>query len=79
MLLSISFIDMISDPLVITAIVFAALGIALGGLAKRITGVIRKTNDVKPDDKTLITIKIIGLVAILLAFVLLFAWGVRAL
>lgn len=65
----------IGDPIYIFAIIFAALGIACALIAKRVTKMVRKTDEVKPDDKLLITLKIVGLVLILAGFVLLMIGG----
>lgn len=65
----------LSDPIYIVAIVFAAVGIALALIAKRVTMLVRKTKEVKPDDKLLIMLKIAGLALILFAFVLLMIGG----
>lgn len=69
----------LSDPIYIVAIVFAAVGIALALIAKRVTMLVRKTKDVKADDKLLIMLKIAGLALILFAFVLLMIGGLSKL
>lgn len=56
---------------VIVGICFAILGVAAAVLAKRITRVIRKKNDIPDNDKVLITIKTIALSFILVAFLIL--------
>ncbi len=63
------------DPIYILAIVFASVGIACALLAKRITKLVRKTEEVKPDDKVLLGMKIAGLALILIGFVLLMIGG----
>ena len=65
----------IGDPVYICAIIFAALGIACALIAKRITKMIRKTDDVKPDDKILIGLKLASLALILVGFVFLMIGG----
>lgn len=69
----------LSDPIYIVAIVFAAVGIAMALIAKRVTMLVRKTKEVKPDDKLLIMLKIAGLALILFAFVLLMIGGLSKL
>ena len=69
----------LSDPIYIVAIVFAAVGIAMALIAKRVTMLVRKTKDVKSDDKLLIMLKIAGLALILFAFVLLMIGGLSKL
>ena len=74
-----SFEQMITNPLCIFAILFAAVGIAIILLAPKITKVVRKTEVVDGTDKLLNGLKIAGLILILLAFVLLTIWGMEAL
>ena len=69
----------LSDPIYIVAIVFAAVGIATALIAKRVTMLVRKTKEVKSDDKLLIMLKIAGLALILFAFVLLMIGGLSKL
>ena len=78
-MLLVSFEQMITNPLSIFAIIFAAFGMATILLAKRITKLVRKTETVEEDDKLLRNLKIAGLCMVLLAFVLLFVWGMDAL
>ena len=69
----------LSDPIYIVAIVFAAVGIALALIAKRVTILVRKTKEVKSDDKLYIMLKIAGLALILFAFILLMIGGLSKL
>lgn len=69
----------LSDPIYIVAIVFAAVGIALALIAKRVTILVRKTKEVKSDDKLYIMLKIAGLALILFAFILLMIGGLSRL
>ena len=66
-----SFEKVLSNPIYIIAIILASLGMACALIAKKVTGLVRKTKDVKPDDKLLLYIKITGLGMILVACVLL--------
>lgn len=61
----------LNDPIYLIAIVFAAVGIACALIAKRVTMLVRKTKDIKSDDKLWLMLKIVGLAMILFAFVLL--------
>lgn len=69
--------SMLSNPIVIAAIILAAFGIACSLLATKITRSVRKTEKIAQDDKLLLGLKIAGLVLILLAFVCLFFWGLQ--
>lgn len=69
------FVDVIKSPEYILAIVFASVGIACALLAKRIARLVRKTDDIKPDDKVLLGMKIAGLGLILVGFILLMIGG----
>lgn len=74
-----SFAKVIQDPVYISAIILAALGVACALIAKKITKLVRKTDDIKPDDKLLLELKLAGLALILAGFVLLFIGGVTKL
>lgn len=78
-MLLVTFEQMITNPLNIFAIIFAAFGIATVLLAKKITKVVRKTETVEDNDKLLQNLKIAGICMIILAFVLLTIWGMDAL
>ncbi|HAJ77815.1 MAG TPA: hypothetical protein DCO89_01950 [Clostridiales bacterium] len=71
-----SFLSVISNPLYIVAIIFASLGIACALIAKKVTKVVRKTEEVKPDDKLLLVLKLAGLALILFGFILLVIGGI---
>ena len=66
-----SFANVISDPVYIMSIILAALGVAVALISKRITKLVRKTSEVKPDDKLYLILKLTGLTLILVGFVLL--------
>ncbi len=70
-----SFAKVISDPIYIISIILAALGIACALIAKKITKVVRKTEEVKPDDKLYLMLKLAGLGLILIGFILLVFGG----
>lgn len=64
-------VSMLKSVDIIIGISFAILGVAVAVLARRITRVIRKRNDVEDNDSALIAIKTIGLVLMLIAFLIL--------
>lgn len=70
-----SFAKVIGNPLYICAIILASLGLACALIAKKITKVVRKTEEVKPDDKLLLMLKLAGLGLILVGFVMLAIGG----
>ena len=74
-----AFGKVLSDPVYVVAIVVAAVGIACALIAKRVTMLVRKTKDVKSDDKLFIMLKIVGLGLILFAFILLMIGGLSKL
>ena len=69
----------LSDPIYVIAIIFAAVGVACALIAKRVTMLVRKTKEVKSDDKLFIMLKIVGLGLILFAFILLMIGGLSKL
>lgn len=58
-------------PMFTAGIVFAVLGVTIGVLAKRITRVVRKSNEIENNDKILVSLKLVGLVLLFLALILL--------
>lgn len=72
-----SLLDALGQVEFLTSIILGALGFAVICLAKRITKTVRKTNLIAPDDKVYITIKIIGLILVVLAFVVLMVAGLE--
>lgn len=62
---------MIRSVDIIIGLCFAILGVALTILARRITRIIRKRNDIDDNDTALITVKVIALVCMLVAFLIL--------
>lgn len=66
-----TFLNAMASAEFVCAIIFGALGFAVICLARRITKTIRKTNFVASDDKAYITLKLIGLMFVIIAFVLL--------
>ena len=70
-----SFATVISDPIYIISIILASLGIACALIAKKVTKVVRKTEEVKPDDKLYLLLKLAGLGLILVGFILLVLGG----
>lgn len=59
----------------LTSIILGAVGFAVICLARRITKTIRKTNFIAPDDKIYITIKVVGLLLVVIAFLILLLAG----
>lgn len=76
-MLLVTLISMLSNPIVICAIIFAAFGLAVSLLSNKITKTVRKSDSINPDDKILLSCKIIGLGLILLGFVLLFIASIQ--
>ncbi|MBQ3494052.1 MAG: hypothetical protein IJA69_01410 [Clostridia bacterium] len=64
-------VAMLKSMDVIIGMSFAILGVATAFLARRITRIIRKRNDIDDNDPALITIKAVGLVFMLIAFLIL--------
>lgn len=62
---------MIKNVDIIIGLCFAVLGVALTVLARRITRIIRKRNDIDDNDTVLIAIKVMALVCMLVAFLIL--------
>ena len=62
---------MIKNVDIIIGLCFAVLGVALTVLARRITRIIRKRNDIDDNDTALIAIKVMALVCMLVAFLIL--------
>ncbi len=58
----------LSESLVIIAIALIAVGVAVGFLARRITRAVRQTNNIDNHDKLFLTLKITGMVLILVGF-----------
>ena len=74
-----SFEGVITDPIYIASIIFAALGIACALIAKKVTKVVRKTEQVDPKDKLYLMLKLVGLGLILAGFLLLILGGLTKL
>lgn len=64
-------VAMLKSVEVIIGLCFAILGVATAFLARRITRIIRKRNDIDDNDPALLTIKAVGLVFMLIAFLIL--------
>ena len=69
--LAITLIDMILRPATITSIILMMFGLALCFLATRITRAVRKSKNVSSDDKVLLTVKVIGIVLLLLGLIVM--------
>ncbi len=61
----------------LTSIFLGAIGFAVICLARRITKTIRKTNFIASDDRVYISIKLIGLVFVVIAFILLMVGSLK--
>ena len=66
-----SFLMFFRMPAVWFAMFFCVVGSALVLLARRITRVIKKTDTIADNDRTLVTIKCIGIVMLVLTVVIL--------
>ena len=71
MLLLENFVDVISRANVIAGIIFAAVGLALTILAKKITRIARKKQDIDEADKLYLALKGLALVMILVALIVM--------
>ncbi len=58
----------LSEGLVIVGIALIAVGVAVGFLARRITRAVRQNNNVDNHDKLFLTLKITGMILILVGF-----------
>lgn len=56
---------------VLAGIVVAIVGVVIYALAKRITQAKRHTDEIDPKDKLCVTLRVIGICLILLAFILI--------
>ncbi len=65
------FLDTILKPEFLTSIILGAIGFAIICLAKRITRTVRKSNVVMDNDKLYVTLKVVGLIFVVIAFVVL--------
>ena len=66
-----SFKRYFSMPQVWVAMLLCIVGVAIVLLARRITRVIKDTNDIADNDKTLVTIKCVGITMLVLTMVIL--------
>ncbi len=71
MLLLENFVDVISRANVIAGIILAAVGLALTLLAKKITRIARKKQDIDEADKLYLALKGLALVMILVALIVM--------
>ena len=67
-LLGKSLVEYLSDPLIIIGLVLLAIGFATVILAKRITRVARQSNEIESDDGIYITIRVIGIIVLVIGF-----------
>ena len=66
-----SFKRFFSMPQIWFAMFFCIVGVALVLLARRITRVIKKTNHIEDNDRTLVTIKCIGIAMLVITVIIL--------
>lgn len=71
MLILEDFVTVISQPNVIAGIILAAVGLALTLLAKKITRIARKKQDIDQADKLYLALKGLALVMILVALIVM--------
>ena len=58
-------------PVIIVALCCAVLGVAIVILAKRITCVVRKSDDIKDNDNVMIALKAVGLILLFVAVLII--------
>ncbi len=59
-----------SNPMAVVGVALAAVGLAMALIARRVTVAVRGTKNIKNDDKVFLSIKVFGLVVILVGLVL---------
>lgn len=59
-----------AKPEAVVGVVLAAVGLAMALIARRITVAVRGTKDIKNDDKVFLSIKVFGLIVILVGLIL---------
>ena len=59
-----------ANPMAVVGVVLAAVGLAMALIARRVTVAVRGTRDIKSDDKVFLSIKVFGLIVILVGLVL---------
>ena len=52
-------------------VILAVIGLTIAILSKRIARIVRKSNDIKNDDKTMLGIKVFGLVLLYIALMVI--------
>ncbi len=70
-LLLADFLTVLTKPNMISAIILLIIGLSISLLATRITKAIRKSSEIKTDDKVVISFQIVGLVLMVVGFVLM--------
>lgn len=63
----------LNEPLALIALIIISVGVSLALLARRITRVARQKNDISETDKMYLTLKIIGLLMVVVGFVFITA------
>jgi uncharacterized protein YacL len=72
-----NFVNRISTPAVIVALIFAVVGLALAIMAKRVARAVRKSNEIDDKDAVYISFKAVGLVFLFVAvLIIVFRAGV---
>ena len=70
-LLNVTLADRLMQKNVMLGIALAVFGAFLSVIAARIARAVRKTNNVDPNDKVIITLKSLGLILILIALIIM--------
>lgn len=65
------FVERLQLHIIYPGLILAVLGLAFAFLAKRITRVVRKTNDINENDRVFLGLKATGLVLIFFAMIFL--------
>ena len=68
-LLNVTIIDRFMEGTFLIGIALAILGVAISVLSARVCRAVRRTNDINPNDKLIITLKATGLILIFVAFI----------
>lgn len=64
-------ITVFTNPTILTSLILVIVGLSLSFLSARITRMVRKSSEVRSDDKLLVILRAIGLVLIVLGMLIL--------
>lgn len=70
-ILGVTFKEFIQKGNVIVGLILAILGVGAWLIARNVAVVVRKSNDIKPNDAVLIGCKVVGLIMLLVGMVLI--------